>query len=85
MAAFGPRWRTASATSEVEHVLATQTLLARKAKNMLVRVEGRLPRGCTAKDIVLAVIGKIGTARRHRLHDRVRRRRDPGAIDGRPE
>jgi len=49
-------------TSEVEHVLATQTLLARKAKNLLVRVEGRLPRGCSAKDIVLAVIGRIGTA-----------------------
>ena len=49
-------------TSEVEHVLATQTLLARKAKNMLVRVEGRLGRGCSAKDIVLAVIGRIGTA-----------------------
>jgi 3-isopropylmalate/(R)-2-methylmalate dehydratase large subunit len=49
-------------TSEVEHVLATQTLLARKAKNMLVRVEGRLGAGCSAKDIVLAVIGKIGTA-----------------------
>ena len=49
-------------TSEVEHVLATQTLLASKAKNMLVRVEGRLPMGCTAKDIVLAIIGKIGTA-----------------------
>ena len=49
-------------TSEVEHVLATQTLLARKAKNMLVRVDGRLGLGCTAKDIVLAVIGKIGTA-----------------------
>ena len=49
-------------TSEVEHVLATQTLLARKAKNMLVRVDGRLGRGCSAKDIVLAVIGKIGTA-----------------------
>jgi 3-isopropylmalate/(R)-2-methylmalate dehydratase large subunit len=49
-------------TSEVEHVMATQTLLARKAKNMLVRVEGNLSRGCTAKDIVLAVIGKIGTA-----------------------
>jgi 3-isopropylmalate/(R)-2-methylmalate dehydratase large subunit len=43
-------------------VLATQTLLARKAKNLLVRVDGKLPRGCTAKDIVLAVIGKIGTA-----------------------
>jgi 3-isopropylmalate/(R)-2-methylmalate dehydratase large subunit len=49
-------------TSEVEHVLATQTLLAKKAKNMLVRVEGALPRGCGAKDIVLAIIGKIGTA-----------------------
>jgi 3-isopropylmalate/(R)-2-methylmalate dehydratase large subunit len=49
-------------TSEVEHVLATQTLLARKAKNMLVQVDGALPRGCTAKDIVLAVIGRIGTA-----------------------
>ncbi len=49
-------------TSEVEHVLATQTLLARKAKNMLVLVDGKLPTGCSAKDIVLAVIGKIGTA-----------------------
>ena len=49
-------------TSEVEHVLATQTLLAKKAKNMLVRVEGKLPKGCGAKDIVLAIIGKIGTA-----------------------
>jgi 3-isopropylmalate/(R)-2-methylmalate dehydratase large subunit len=49
-------------TSEVEHVMATQTLLAKKAKNMLVRVEGALPRGCTAKDIVLAIIGRIGTA-----------------------
>ena len=49
-------------TSEVEHVMATQTLLARKAKNMLVRVDGRLPAGCVAKDIVLAIIGKIGTA-----------------------
>jgi 3-isopropylmalate/(R)-2-methylmalate dehydratase large subunit len=49
-------------TSEVEHVLATQTLLTRKSKNMLVRVEGALPFGVTAKDIVLAVIGRIGTA-----------------------
>ncbi|OBS31842.1 3-isopropylmalate dehydratase large subunit [Tepidimonas fonticaldi] len=49
-------------TSEVEHVLATQTLLAKKARNMLIRVEGTLPRGCTAKDIVLAIIGRIGTA-----------------------
>ena len=49
-------------TSEVEHVMATQTLLAKKAKNMLVRVNGLLPLGCTAKDIVLAIIGHIGTA-----------------------
>ena len=49
-------------TSEVEHVMATQTLLAKKAKNMLVKVEGQLGRGVTAKDVVLAVIGKIGTA-----------------------
>jgi 3-isopropylmalate/(R)-2-methylmalate dehydratase large subunit len=49
-------------TSEVEHVMATQTLLAKKAKNMLVKVEGKLPPGCTAKDIVLAIIGRIGTA-----------------------
>ena len=49
-------------TSEVEHVLATQTLLAKKAKNLLVQVNGVLPRGLTAKDIVLAIIGKIGTA-----------------------
>jgi 3-isopropylmalate/(R)-2-methylmalate dehydratase large subunit len=49
-------------TSEVEHVLATQTLLMKKAKNMLVRVDGTLPAGVTAKDIVLAIIGRIGTA-----------------------
>ena len=49
-------------TSEVEHVLATQTLLAKKSKAMLVQVEGRLGAGITAKDIVLAIIGKIGTA-----------------------
>jgi len=49
-------------TSEVEHVLATQTLIQKKAKNMLVQVKGRLARGATAKDIILAIIGKIGTA-----------------------
>ncbi|HPU20709.1 MAG TPA: 3-isopropylmalate dehydratase large subunit [Alicycliphilus sp.] len=49
-------------TSEVEHVMATQTLLAKKAKNMLVRVNGHVAPGITAKDIVLAIIGKIGTA-----------------------
>ncbi|MGB6008097.1 3-isopropylmalate dehydratase large subunit [Castellaniella sp.] len=49
-------------TSEVEHVLATQTLLMKKSRNMLVRIEGRLPFGCTAKDLILYVIGQIGTA-----------------------
>jgi 3-isopropylmalate/(R)-2-methylmalate dehydratase large subunit len=49
-------------TSEVEHVLATQTLVAKKAKNMLIQLNGVLSPGCTAKDLVLAVIGKIGTA-----------------------
>ena len=49
-------------TSEVEHVLATQTLLGKKSKAMLVQVDGVLPAGVTAKDVVLAVIGKIGTA-----------------------
>ena len=49
-------------TSEVEHVLATQTLLTKKAKNMLVRVNGKLMPGMTAKDIVLSIIGKIGVA-----------------------
>jgi len=49
-------------TSEVEHVLATQTLIAKKSKRMLVRVDGELGVGVTAKDVALAVIGKIGTA-----------------------
>ncbi|MBK7060923.1 MAG: 3-isopropylmalate dehydratase large subunit [Rubrivivax sp.] len=49
-------------TSEVEHVMATQTLLAKKAKNLLIKVDGQLARGMTAKDIVLAIIGRIGTA-----------------------
>ena len=49
-------------TSEVEHVLATQTLIQKKAKNMQVLVEGDLPAGVTAKDITLAIIGEIGTA-----------------------
>ncbi len=49
-------------TSEVEHVLATQTLIQSKARNMLVQVDGVLPPGVTAKDIILAIIGEIGTA-----------------------
>lgn len=49
-------------TSEVEHVLATQCLIQRKMKNMLVRVNGQLKPGVTAKDVILAIIGKIGTA-----------------------
>ncbi|MBI5112321.1 MAG: 3-isopropylmalate dehydratase large subunit [Rhodovulum sp.] len=49
-------------TSEVEHVLATQTLIQKKSKNMLVQVNNTLPPGVTAKDIILAVIGQIGTA-----------------------
>src|SRR6516162_827738 len=49
-------------TSEVEHVMATQTLLQQPAKNMQVRVDGSLGFGCSGKDIVLAIIGKIGTA-----------------------
>ncbi|MDX9861830.1 MAG: 3-isopropylmalate dehydratase large subunit [Rhodospirillales bacterium] len=49
-------------TSEVEHVLATQTLLQKPAKNMRITVEGRLPFGVTAKDLILAIIGTIGTA-----------------------
>ncbi len=49
-------------TSEVEHVLATQTLVAKRSRTMLIKVEGRLGAGVTAKDVALAIIGKIGTA-----------------------
>ncbi len=49
-------------TSEVEHVLATQTLVQKKARNMRVEVSGQAPAGVTAKDIILAIIGKMGTA-----------------------
>src|SRR3546814_16481953 len=49
-------------TSEVEHVLATQTLIQKPAKNLRIMVDGALPVGVTAKDLILAIIGKIGTA-----------------------
>jgi 3-isopropylmalate/(R)-2-methylmalate dehydratase large subunit len=49
-------------TSEVEHVMATQTLVAKKSKRMLVKVDGKLGKGVTAKDVALAIIGRIGTA-----------------------
>ncbi|MDX6748958.1 3-isopropylmalate dehydratase large subunit [Geminicoccaceae bacterium 1502E] len=49
-------------TSEVEHVLATQTLLQKRPKTMRISVQGELPVGCTAKDVILAIIGQIGTA-----------------------
>ena len=49
-------------TSEVEHVMATQCLVTKKSKSLLIKVEGQVGRGVTAKDIVLAIIGKIGTA-----------------------
>ncbi|HEX6013457.1 MAG TPA: aconitase family protein, partial [Geminicoccaceae bacterium] len=49
-------------TSEVEHVLATQTLVQKRPKTMRITVDGELPLGCTAKDVILAIIGKIGTA-----------------------
>jgi 3-isopropylmalate/(R)-2-methylmalate dehydratase large subunit len=49
-------------TSEVEHVLATQTLVQKRPRTMRISVEGELPVGCTAKDVILAIIGRIGTA-----------------------
>ena len=49
-------------TSEVEHVLATQTLVQKKAKNFRINVNGKLPVGVTSKDVILQIIGKIGTA-----------------------
>ena len=71
-------------TSEVEHVLATQTLIQRKSKNMRVVVDGKLPPDVTAKDMILAIIGEIGAAGGigHALE--FCRRGDPRAVDGRP-
>ena len=55
-------WAFGIGTSEVEHVMATQCLVLRKAKNMLIDVDGELPPGVSAKDLILAIIGRIGTA-----------------------
>ena len=55
-------WAFGIGTSEVEHVLATQCLVLRKAKNMLIQVDGKLGTGVSAKDLILAIIGRIGTA-----------------------
>ncbi len=71
-------------TSEVEHVLATQTLIQQKAKNMRVRVDGKLPEGVTAKDIILAIIGEIGTAGGTGHVIEYCRRGDRRALHGRP-
>ena len=71
-------------TSEVEHVLATQTLLAKKAKNMLVRVEGTLPRGVHRQGHRAGHHRQDRHRRRHRLHHRVRRLGHPRAEHGRP-
>ena len=70
-------------TSEIEHVLATQCLTQFKSKTMKVDIEGKRPRGVTAKDIILAVIGKIGIARRHRLRFRIYGRGGARTFDGR--
>ena len=58
-------------TSEVEHVLATQTLPQRRPRTMAVTVDGALPLGVGAKDLVLAIVGRLGTDGRRRLRDRV--------------
>ncbi len=71
-------------TSEVEHVMATQTLLAKKAKNMLVRVEGQLPRGVHRQGHRAGHHRQDRHRRRHRLHHRVRRLGHPRAEHGRP-
>ena len=71
-------------TSEVEHVLATQTLPQSKPKTFRIAVEGKLPLGVTAKDMILAIIGTDRHGRRDGLRDRVRGLGDSRALDGRP-
>ena len=71
-------------TSEVEHVLATQTLPQSKPKTFRIAVEGKLPRGVTAKDIILAIIGQDRHRRRDRLRGRVRWLGHSRALHGRP-
>ena len=71
-------------TSEVEHVLATQTLPLKPFKTMAITVDGDLPPGVTAKDITLAVIARIGTGGGQGYVLEYRGSRHPGAVDGRP-
>ena len=72
-------------TTQVEHVLATQTLRQVKPDAMAVTVDGELPAGCTAKDLVLGIIRAAGHRRRRGLGHRVPGRRDPRAVHGRPD
>ena len=72
-------------TSEVEHVLATQTLLQKKPKTMRISVDGELPVGCTAKDVILAIIGQIGTAGGTGYVIEYAGSVDPRPVDGRPD
>ncbi len=69
-------------TSEVEHVLATQTLVYRLAKDMRIHISGRLPVGTTAKDLILMVIGQIGAQGAARLRGGVHRQGHPRAVGG---
>ena len=69
-------------TSEVEHVLATQTLPLKPFRTMAVTVDGRLPEGVTAKDLILAVIAQIGTGGGQGYVIEYRGEADPRAVDG---